>query len=185
MSDEKAPAVNAGDLALRAAVADRVMTLVKGICQPVIDANAAHIRSTAGLRSTTAQLPDEDGTVPLATFSRRMRRESFFVEDRAAWLNYAEQRGETEVTVKPAFETAVLGRGRWDRGTRSVIDSKTGEILPGIGRTAGGETVGVGVSWTDDGRTLIDEHLGFLGPMLADLPALTAASFAETPEATQ
>jgi hypothetical protein len=182
MSEEKAPALTSGDLALRAAVAHRVLAKVQSICQPVIDANSEHIKNSKGLRSTSAELPGDGGAAsePVATFSIRKRRPFFYIKDQKAWVDYAEQHGEMEFVVRPAFEKNMLSKwARWDKATQSVIDSRTGEVVQGIGRDPGGEVLGVGVSWPNEGDEAIDQRLEFIDSMLTHLPELTTDSFTD------
>ncbi|MBV1940786.1 hypothetical protein KUF83_30085 [Streptomyces sp. BV286] len=169
-------AVNASDLALRAAVAYRVQSRVAKICEPVIEANAAHIRSAKGTRSTAAELPlPEGGTMPLGTFTRQIKKPKFVIDDPKALLDYADEQGETEYVIRPAFQTALLARLVFRNG--KVIDSVTGEIVEGISYDPGGLSNTVSPSWSTAGTDALDDRLGFVDASLENLPRLTAATF--------
>ncbi|RSS95062.1 hypothetical protein EF903_05320 [Streptomyces sp. WAC05292] len=187
MSDEKgAPAVDHGDLALRAAVAYRVKNRVAAICDPLIKANSEHIKNTRGLRSTTAEMPvgGPDGrAVPVGTFSRSLSKPSFYVEDERAVFDYAEERDELDYVIRPAFLKRLLARLHYDPATGTVIDPETGEVVQGIGYDPGGETLKVSPHWDAAGVEALDALLGFIEPMLANLPELTAGDFLQSLEA--
>ncbi|MGW0562974.1 hypothetical protein ACWDZ4_20700 [Streptomyces sp. NPDC003016] len=182
MSNENATTVDHGDLALRAAVAYQVLEKVKGICQPVIDANADHVKTTKGLRSTTAELPEDDDerTMPLVAFSKNYRQPYFFFKDtpadRKAFLDYADEHDETVFIVRPGFETAILRSVIFDPGTGKVVD-RSGEEVPGIGYDKGGEVISVSPKWANGGKKLLNDRLWFLDKMLENLPTLTASDF--------
>ncbi|MER5482625.1 hypothetical protein ABT024_05325 [Streptomyces sp. NPDC002812] len=193
MSEEKAPAVNIGTLALRAAVAYRVKEKVAKICDAVIKANADHIKATPGLRSTAAELPVGEGadqhSVHLTTFSRTHAKASFqfgATSDAVeAFKAYADERNETEYVVRPAFAAAVLAKVRRDEATGMIFDPDTGEEVPGIVYITGGTVLSVSPTWTNEGKKLVDAELGFVDTMLENLPALTAADFGRSSEAAQ
>ncbi|MEU0857436.1 hypothetical protein ABZ352_18630 [Streptomyces griseofuscus] len=175
---DSAPAADHGDLGLRAAVAYRVKARVAAICDPVIEANAARIRDTKGVRSTTAEMPLDSGdSVPIGTFTRNLSKASFFVEDARKVLDYADAQGETEYIVRPAFLKNLLKRLSYDARTRSVIDPITGEIVEGIGYDPGGATKSVSPHWDEAGVELLDNRLGFIDAALENLSKLTAADF--------
>lgn len=174
---DNAPTVGQSDLALRAAVAYRVKKRVAEICDPVIEENAEHIRTTKGTRSLTAEMPlPEGGTQPLGTFTRTMAKAKFRIEDRKKVLDYADQLDETEYVVRPSFEKALLARLVYKDG--KVVDTATGEIVEGIGYDPGGLTDTVSPKWNDAGMEALDALLGFVDVALENLPKLTADDFA-------
>ncbi|MFD7764092.1 hypothetical protein [Streptomyces microflavus] len=176
-----APAVAPGDLALRAAVAYRVKARINAICDPVIEANADNIKTTKGLRSVTAEMPLETGgTAMVGTFTRSISKAKFVVEDPGLLLDYADEKGETEYVIRPAFLTSLMGRLRHDAKTGAIIDSTTGELVPGIAYEPGGVTTSVKPSWNSAGTGALDERLGFLVGALEELPELTSADFHRT-----
>ncbi|WP_433860127.1 hypothetical protein [Streptomyces kronopolitis] len=180
------PAVDVGDLALRAAVAYRVKTRVAEICDPLIEANAEHIKTTKGLRSTEAEMPlDSGGTMPVGAFTRSLSKPKFVVEDDKKVLDYADELGETEYVVRPAFLKNLLSRLCYDPKTRAVIDSTTGELVPGIGYDPGGVTTSVSPKWNKAGTEALDTRLGFIDLALENLPELTAGDFLTVLEAGQ
>ncbi|MER7759490.1 hypothetical protein [Streptomyces sp. NPDC097619] len=184
MSDQQGiPAVGHDDLAIRAAVAYRVMKLVKNICQPLIDANADHLKNTPGLRSTTAEMPaGPHGRILIGNFTRSVSKPGCFVEDERALLDFAEERNELEYVIRPAFLEGLLARVRYDHATDSVVDPETGEVVPGIGYDPGGATLKVSPHWDPAGLDALDALLGFIGPMLENLPTLTAGDFLKSLE---
>lgn len=174
---DNAPAVAQSDLALRAAVAYRVKKRVANICDPVIEANAEHIRNTKGTRSLTAEMPlPEGGSQPLGNFTQSMAKAKFYIEDPKKVLDYADGLDETEYVIRPSFVTALLGRLVW-KGEQ-VIDTTTGEIVEGIGYNPGGLTNTVSPKWNDAGMEALDALLGFVDVALENLPSLTAEDFA-------
>ncbi|MGW7090127.1 hypothetical protein ACWGH2_42460 [Streptomyces sp. NPDC054871] len=176
--EHDAPAADAGDLALRAAVAYRVMNRVKEICDPVIGANADHIRKTKGTRSLSAELPLSGGeAMPLGTFTRKLVKAKFVIEDPKKVLDYADEQGETEYVIRPSFEKALLARLVYNAKTGDVVDPVTGEIVEGIGYQPGGLSDTVSPSWDKTGAAALDDLLGFVDMALANLPELTAANF--------
>ncbi|MER6232562.1 hypothetical protein ACFUC2_05200 [[Kitasatospora] papulosa] len=174
---DNAPAVDQSDQALRAAVAYRVKKRVAEICDPVIEANAEHIRNTKGTRSLSAEMPlPEGGTQPLGTFTRTMAKAKFRIEDPKKVLDYADAQGETDYVIRPSFEKALLARLIWNKG--SAVDTTTGEVVEGIGYDPGGLTDTVSPKWNDAGMEALDAVLGFVDVMLENLPDLTADDFA-------
>ncbi|MGC4951017.1 hypothetical protein ACLQ2N_33105 [Streptomyces sp. DT224] len=174
---DNAPAVDQSDLALRAAVAYRVKNLVAAVCDPVIEANAKHIRSTKGTRSLTAEMPLPDGgTQPLGTFTQTMAKAKFRIDDPKKVLDYADALGETDYVIRQSFEKALLSRLVYKDG--QVIDPVTGEIVEGIGYDPGGLTDTVSPKWNNAGMEALDGRLGFVEAALANLPNLTADDFA-------
>jgi hypothetical protein len=178
MSDEqgeKAPAVNTAHLALQAAVAMRVKDRVNALCDAVIAANNEHIKTTKGLRSTTAELPaegDSDRAQPLVTFTRRYSKSSYSVADEDGLLEYADEQGETEYVVRPSFKAALLKRAQYDKDTGTVVDPATGAVLGFIAYDPGGELLGVSTRWANEGKDTVDAHLRPLDEALAAIPAL-------------
>ncbi len=188
MSAETATAVDHGEMALRAAVAYRVKARVAEICDPVIKANSEHIKNTKGLPGTSAELPADgfgDRTVPVGTFTRSLSKPSFVIEDDRKVLEYADERGETEYIVRPSYITALLGRLHFDPDTKSVVDSTSGEVVPGIRYDPGGETLNVSPKWNKAGVAALDAKLKFIDAMLSNLPELTASDFLKSLEAAE
>ncbi|MEU6632801.1 hypothetical protein ABZ905_31645 [Streptomyces parvus] len=176
--DQETPAVDHGDLALRAAVAYRVKQRIGEICDPLIAANADNITDTKGLRSTRAEMPlSAGGTLAVGTFTRSVSKPKFVVADREAFLGYADEKGETEYVVRPAFEKGLLGRLKYDPQSGDVVDPTSGEVIPGVTYEPGGDTLSVRPSWDTDGITALDDRLGFLDMALEKLPTLTSADF--------
>ncbi|MET9528139.1 hypothetical protein [Streptomyces coeruleorubidus] len=174
---DNAPTVDPSDLALRAAVAYRVMKRVEEICGPVIEANAAHIRQAKGTRSNYAELPlAAGGTMPLGTFTRTMSKAKFVVDDEKKVLDYADEKGETQYVVRPSFLSALLKRVQLDPATGKAVDI-TGEIVEGLTYVPGGLTNTVSPSWDTRGIGALDDLLGFVDAALERLPELTAADF--------
>ncbi|MFJ5142940.1 hypothetical protein [Streptomyces sp. NPDC088707] len=176
--EDNATTVATSDLALRAAVAYRVLKRVAEICDPVIEANAERIRQDKGSRSRTAELPAIEGTapLPLGTFTRKMAKPKWAVTDESALLDYADEKGETDYTVRPSFRTALLKRVTLDPTSGKAIDI-TGEIVEGLTYIPGGLTDTVSPSWDDVGIAALDDLLGFVDVALERLPELTAADF--------
>jgi hypothetical protein len=176
---DNAPTVDQADLALRAAVAYRVRQRVKEICDPVIEANAKHIRQQKSTRSLSAEMPlRTGGTIPLGSFTRTMSKAKFYVADEKKVLRYADEQGETQYVARPSFVSALLGRVRLDQNTGDIVDTLTGAIVEGIGYDPGGLTDTVSPKWSKDGIEALDALLGFVDATLENLPTLTAADFA-------
>ncbi|MFF0754428.1 hypothetical protein [Streptomyces sp. NPDC004267] len=175
---DNAPEVEPSDLALRAAVAYRVLERVKKICTPVIAANAEFIRMDKGSRSRMAELPVTDGqALPLGSFTRTMAKPTWSITDPKAVLNYADEMGETEYTIRPSFQKALLDRLVLDPKSGKAIDTATGEIVEGLTYVPGGLTDTVSPSWNKTGIAALDDLLGFVDVALERLPELTAADF--------
>ncbi|MFB8025901.1 MULTISPECIES: hypothetical protein [unclassified Streptomyces] len=174
---DSASAVDHGDLALRAAVAYRVMNRVSEICNSVIEANASYIKDTKGVRSITAELPIDGMSMPLGTFTRAVSKPSFEITDPEKVLEYADEHDETEFVIRPAFLTALKQRLRYDPKTGCVFDSITKEVVEGFTYNPGGETRTVRPHWNDAGIEALDGLLGFIDAALEHLPTLTAANF--------
>ncbi|MGW0763672.1 hypothetical protein ACWD1Y_45695 [Streptomyces sp. NPDC002814] len=170
--------VDQSDLALRAAVAYRVKARVASICDPVIDANAEHIRNSKGSRSQLAEMPLPNGTAqPLGTFTRSMAKAKFVVTDEKKVLDYADEQGETEYVIRASFLTALLKRVTLNQKTGDIIDTVTGEIVEGLAYDPGGLTDTVSPKWNAAGVEALDALLGFVDATLENLPKLTAADF--------
>ncbi|WP_030372362.1 hypothetical protein [Streptomyces rimosus] len=178
-TDNAPNAVSVGDLALRAAVAYRVKARVADICDAVIRENAAYIESTKGVRSTAAKLPLPSGdSMPLTTFTQGVSKPKFVVEDEKALLDYADEKGETQYVIRPAYLEALMSHLRYIAKTNTVVDATTGEVVPGIGYEPGGEPTSISPKWNTQGKEALDDMLGFLDRALENLPELTAESFA-------
>ncbi|MEU7228954.1 hypothetical protein [Streptomyces chrestomyceticus] len=177
-TDNASSAMNVGDLALRAAVAYRVKARVAEICDPVIEENAEYIRSTKGVRSTTAELPLASGsTMPLTTFTEGLSQPKFEVTDEKALLDYADEKGETQYVIRPSYLKALMGHLRFIAKTNTVIDATTGEVVPGVSYDPGGVPTSIKPSWSSQGKEALDDMLGFLDRALENLPELTAETF--------
>jgi hypothetical protein len=182
--EQDATAVTVGDLALRAAVAYRVKARVAEICDPLIDANAAYVKETKGVRSTEAEMPlDGGGTMPVGAFTRSMTKSKIVVADEKVVLDYADARGETLYVVNPAFLKTLISRLRYVPKSGEIVDSTSGEVVPGFRYEPGGETVSVSPKWSSAGVEALDARLGFLDLALENLPGLTAGDFLTALEA--
>ncbi|MFE1270614.1 hypothetical protein [Streptomyces sp. NPDC058758] len=151
MSTDETTPPTAEELAQRAMVAYAVKEFFGGVCDPHIAANQEYIKSTPGLRSTTASL---DGLLAV-TFTESRRKPSFFVEDPEAFLEFADEKNEVRYVVNPAFEKATLKNAVWHAATGTAVDKRTGETIPGVGYDPGGETISVSPSWTEGGRAAV------------------------------
>lgn len=175
---DNAPPVEQADLALRAAVAYRVKQRVNEICNPVIEANAEHLRQQKSIRSLSAEMPlRTGGTIPLGSFTRTMAQPKFIVTDEQKVLRYADEQGETQYVARPSFVSALLSRVALDQKTGDIIDTLTGAIVEGIGYEPGGLTDVVSPKWSKDGIEALDGLLGFVDAALENLPTLTAEDF--------
>ncbi|MFJ4342680.1 hypothetical protein [Streptomyces sp. NPDC088915] len=153
-----------------AMVAYAVKEYFAGLCDPYIEANAAFIEGTPGLRSTSATI---DGLLAV-TFTESRRKPSFFVENEDEFVEYADQKGEARFVANEAFEKGVLRRARWDAENGVAYDKDSGEILPGIGYKPGGDFISVKPSWTDGGREYVSSILAeVLGGAVKALPMLS------------
>lgn len=172
-SDEQTqPGPDPQELALRAAVASRVLEYWKGICQPAIDANKAYIKTNPGVLTTVAKLDGER----MASFTESLKQPFFEVEDDDAFLRWADEQGETDWVVREAFKKAILERrARWVNGV--CVDSVTGEVIPGVTRNAGGTHISVKPTFTEAGKERIDSLLTELfGKTAAAVPMLAPAT---------
>jgi hypothetical protein len=177
-STETPPEPSPQELAMSAAMAYRVLAFWKGICQPVIDANAEYIRDNAGILSTTA---DVDG-VRAATFTESVRKPFFEITDADAFFEWADEKGETEWVVRDSFLKAVLKRARWNKKTGEAVDV-TGEAIPGMTQNPGGAHISVRPTFTDLGEEMLDDFLqGLFRQTAASLPMLGAGTSEESAE---
>jgi hypothetical protein len=104
-------------------------------------------------------------------------------EDNEAALNkYADQHGGTtiEIVRDPTWERALLDFAEYDEDTGLIIDTRTGEVVPGLKYEKGGEPTG-SLTWTwerkDVGKKRLLRHYreGALDHLLRDAPELMAA----------
>ncbi|MET9776121.1 hypothetical protein ABZ023_18005 [Streptomyces sp. NPDC006367] len=102
--------------------------------------------------------------------------------DNEADLNeYAEDHGGLEVIIRrnPKWEEALLKYAEYDEDTGLIIDTRTGNVVPGLKYEKGGGPTG-GVTWTweqkDVGKKRLARHYqnGALDHLLTDTPALMA-----------
>lgn len=181
-SDEQTPPEpSPQELALAAAVAERVMAYWKGICQPAIDANKGYIRDTKGVLTTVAEI---DG-IRAASFTESVRKPYFEISDEQQFLEWADEKGETVWVVRESFQEAILKkRARWVNG--EAVDSQTGEVIPGVTRNPGGAHTGVKPTFTAAGEEVIDKTLAqVFGKTAAALPVLGPAAAEETAEGAE
>jgi hypothetical protein len=179
-SEQTPPEPSPQELALRAAVAHRVLAFWKAFCQPVIDANNEYIETHPGIPSTVAQIEG----IRAATFTESIRKAFFEITDADAFLEWADEQGETEWVVRKAFQEAILKkRARWDKKAGVAIDSQTGEVIPGVTQNPGGDFISVKPTFTDAGREHIDDVLSDLfGQTTTALPMLGPGTSDETAE---
>lgn len=178
-TDSATPVPGLDVLALRAAAAYHLLAVVTAVCDPVIEANAARIRATPGVRTADATLPLDNGSsVSIGTFTQARSKPNFFVTDEQLLLDYADTLDETEYTVRPAFRTALLKRLDHDPETGTIVDTTTGLVVEGIGYDSGGLTNRVSPSWNPDGIAVLNSRLGdSIDDALRSLPGLTAEMF--------
>ncbi|MEU9925041.1 hypothetical protein AB0H51_27800 [Streptomyces griseoluteus] len=173
-AEQAPPALTPDQLALKAAVATRVMAYWSRICQPVIDANKEFIRDTPGIPGTVAAIDD----VRAASFSEVTTKPFYEITDEAAFLEWADSKGETTWVVRETFVNVILkGRARWDAATDVCVDSATGEVIPGVTRNPGGTHKYVKYTFTAAGEELIDNTLNeVFGNVAAALPMIAPAA---------
>jgi hypothetical protein len=170
--EQTQPGPDPQELALRAAVATRVLAFWKDLCQPVINANKAYIESNPGVLTTVAKMEGER----VASFTESLKQPFFEVDDDDAFLQWADEKGETDWVVKESFKKAILERrARWLNG--ECVDSVTGEVIPGVTRNAGGTHISVKPTFTEAGKERIDSLLTELfGKTAAAVPMLAPAT---------
>lgn len=180
-SEQTPPEPTPQELALRAALAYRVMAWWEAMCGPIIKTNAERIRDTPGMLTTLAEV---DGA-RVATFTESKRRPFFEITDRDKFFDWADEQGETEWVIRKSFENAILKkRARWNAATGEAVDSITGEVIPGVVQNPGGAHISVLPTFTDAGAELLDNALNAIfGQAAAALPMLGAAPAAEDAEA--
>lgn len=181
-SEQTPPEPTPQELALRAAMAYRVLAWWEAMCTPIIKANAERIRDTPGMLTTMAEV---DGA-RVATFTESMRRPFFEITDQDKFFDWADEQGETEWVIRKSFENAILKkRARWNAATGQAIDSTTGEVIPGVVQNPGGTHISVQPTFTDAGIERIDDALdAIFGKTAAALPMLgPALAAAEDTEA--
>lgn len=103
-------------------------------------------------------------------------------EDNETALNaYADKHGGTKVTITrdPTWEKALLEFAKYDEDTGLIIDTRTGEVVPGLKYEKGGQPTG-SLTWSwekkDVGKKRLMRHYqdGALDHLLAETPALMA-----------
>ncbi|MFK0279568.1 hypothetical protein ACIQVL_03705 [Streptomyces sp. NPDC090499] len=110
----------------------------------------------------------------------------FEISDQGAFDKYAEDKDELDIviTAKPAFVDAMLKRAVRDAKTGLIVDSETGEVIPGLAFVSGGQPTGT-LTWTwkkHRGRNVGMDFLlaayrsGQLDDLLQEWPELMAGS---------
>ncbi|MDH6628678.1 hypothetical protein M2271_006511 [Streptomyces sp. LBL] len=103
-------------------------------------------------------------------------------EDNEAALNeYADKHGGTKVVIMrdETWEKALLEFAEYDEDTGLIIDTRTGEVVPGLKYEPGGQPTG-SLTWTwekkDVGKKRLMRHYqdGALNHLLTDMPQLMA-----------
>lgn len=103
-------------------------------------------------------------------------------EDNEAALNeYADKHGGTKVVIMrdETWEKALLQFAEYDEDTGLIIDTRTGEVVPGLKYEQGGQPTG-SLTWTwerkDVGRKRLTRHYqeGALNYLLEEAPELMA-----------
>ncbi|MEU5181172.1 hypothetical protein AB0G49_14080 [Streptomyces longwoodensis] len=175
------PGPSPHELALRAAVAHRVLAYWEAICRPVINANKDFIRNDPGVLTTVAAI---DG-MRAASFTESVKQPFFEITDANAFLRWADDQGETEWVVRAAFQDAILKkRARWVNGL--CVDSVTGEVIPGVTQNPGGTHISVKPTFTEAGENYIDTVLdGVFGATAAAIPMLAPAASDDDAEGTE
>ncbi|MFF8789247.1 hypothetical protein [Streptomyces sp. NPDC015125] len=103
------------------------------------------------------------------------------VDNEAALNEYADEHGGVEVIIRrnPKWEEALLRFAEYDEDTGLIIDTRTGEAVPGLKYEKGGDPTG-SLTWTweqkDVGRKRLMRHYqeGALDHLLAEAPELMA-----------
>ncbi|MFF0698423.1 hypothetical protein ACFYU4_38035 [Streptomyces tendae] len=102
-------------------------------------------------------------------------------DNEAALTEYAEDHGGLEVIIRrnPTWEEALLKYAEYDEDTGKIIDTRTGEVVPGLKyEKGGGPTGGVTFTWEqrDVGKKRLTRHYqaGALDHLLTETPELMA-----------
>ncbi len=102
-------------------------------------------------------------------------------DNEAALNEYADEHGGIEVIIRrnPKWEEALLRFAEYDEDTGLIIDTRTGEPVPGLKYEKGGDPTG-SLTWTweqkDVGKKRLMRHYqeGTLNHLLTDTPELMA-----------
>ncbi|MER7937821.1 MULTISPECIES: hypothetical protein [unclassified Streptomyces] len=174
-SEQTPPAPSPDQFAHDAAIAQRVLAFWTNLCEPVIEANKAYLRSAKGVVTTVATV----NGLRTTTFTQGTRKPYFEISDLSAFTDWADEKGETEWIIRSSFVKAILNkRARWANG--EVIDGETGEVIPGVSYNKGGQPTGVTSTFTEAGLEFLDDVVReMFGPASAAMLAIGAGS-AET-----
>ncbi|MER6616393.1 hypothetical protein [Streptomyces xantholiticus] len=101
------------------------------------------------LKEKRSDLIVEIGGQEVGRYKVNLTRDRFEVDDEAAFDAYAESKDEIDIIIvrKKSFENAVLTHALRDPETGVIVDSRTGEVVPGIKFVPGGKPTGT-VTWT-------------------------------------
>ncbi|MFF7169636.1 hypothetical protein [Streptomyces pseudovenezuelae] len=102
-------------------------------------------------------------------------------DNEEALNQYADEHGGIEVIIRrnPTWEQALLAHAKYDEDTGLIVDTRTGEAVPGLKYEKGGDPTG-SLTWTweqkDVGRKRLMRHYqdGALNHLLAETPELMA-----------
>ncbi|MFI1012687.1 hypothetical protein [Streptomyces sp. NPDC020965] len=180
IEDTQEPVLSLGDAALLSAFAK----LYKERIVPEIDVKIGGVK---GPLLTAYDDPDRStksidvkvGGIPVATHTVAISQDKFDVGDEDAFTAFAEEHDEIEVIIRarPAFRAATLKRAKYDKATNSIVDKRSGEVIPGITRTPGGQPTGtVTLTWKEGGQETLMEAFrkGQLDSLLRGVPMLPA-----------
>lgn len=151
--------MNRTELVTRIVAYDRLALLAK--------ARGAELREQLSAEAR-AEL-EEQGTAPtwripdVATVAASVTHESVYVADPAVWARWVESRYPTEVervtVVRPAWQAGFLDAALaeyGESGERVVVDTSSGEVVPGLAVRSGGEFGGVSIRVSRDAKAVFD-----------------------------
>ncbi|MFB6700291.1 hypothetical protein [Streptomyces rubiginosohelvolus] len=149
---------------------------------PLVDDPTARLLKAFESSGHTSSVVKVNGEI-VGRYTVNLTRGKFVVDpDNETELNkYADDHGGTEVIVRrnPTWEKALLNHARRVEGSDEIIDSRTGEVVPGLKYVPGGQPTG-NVTFTWEGKTagqntlLAEWKSGALDHLVKHVPALVA-----------
>ncbi|MEE1764437.1 hypothetical protein [Streptomyces sp. SP18BB07] len=155
--------------------------MVKKVIKPRID--APKVPLLKAYKDGQSELVVQIGDDIIGRYKVNVAQPKIVVdEDNEAALNkYADKHGGIKVTITrdETWEQALLTFAEYDEDTGLIIDTRTGEVVPGLKYEQGGQPTG-SLTWTwekrDVGRKRLMRHYqeGALNHLLQEAPELMA-----------